>query len=128
MMRTRRIIAHSDNVGVGIAVLGSGGPAPGTVKPGVDPPVHAVMAFESRVTVPLRASALPFKLALVAMVMLVSARMLPCIALKVPIAAELPTCHQRSHGVAPLIKLTLEAAGPEAVVSDVACMTYKPGP
>jgi len=93
------------------------------MKPGVEPPLHAVMAFVSIVTVPLRASALPPRLALVAMVMLVSARMLPCIALKVPIEAELPTCHQMSHGVAPLMRLTLEAAGPEAVVSAVVWIT-----
>src|SRR5687767_14859896 len=110
--RTRRIIAHSDRVGVGF------GPSPPTRgRP------HGVITFESNVTVPLRARARPCRVALVAMVMLVRARMLPCIALKVPIAAELPTCQKTLQAEAPLIRTTLDAAGPEAVVRAVVWIT-----
>src|SRR5687767_14663551 len=110
--RTRRIIAHSDSVGV---ATGPGPTAP--ARP------QGVTTFESSVTVPLRARARPCRLALVAMVMLVSARMLPCIALKVPIDAELPTCQKTSHAEAPLIRATIDAPGPDAVVSAVVWIT-----
>src|SRR5688572_27944232 len=112
MSRTSRIIDHSDSVGVAC------GPAPG---PSARP--QAVTTFESRVTVPLRARARPCRLARVAIVMLVSARMLPCIALKVPIEAELPTCQKTSHAEAPLIRATIDAPGPDAVVRAVVWIT-----
>lgn len=88
------------------------------MKPGVDPPAHAVIALVSSVTVPFRANALPCRLALVAMVMLVSATMFPWNALNVPRAAELPTCQKTSQGEAPPIRLTIDAPGPDAVVSE----------
>src|SRR5205823_61143 len=118
----RRIIAHCESVGVAMAPP-PGAPAGGTVNGGTVPPVHMLIALLSIVTVPFRASARPCRFALVARVMLVSAMMLPCIALKVPIEAELPTCHQTSQGVAPLMRLTADAPGPEAVTSDVVWKT-----
>src|SRR5690242_869712 len=118
------IMAHSESVGAGAAPGGSP-PAPtnDTPKPAAVPPEHAVTALVSMVTVPFRARARPWSVALVPRVMLVSARTFPCIALKVPIAAELPICHQMSQGVAPLMRLTLDAAGPDAVVRAVAWIT-----
>jgi len=47
----------------------------------------------------------------------------PCIALNVPIAARLPICHQMSLADAPPIRLTTDAPGPDAVVSEVAWIT-----
>src|SRR4051794_37120651 len=48
----------------------------------------------SRVTAPLRASVLPFVLAPVVSVMLMSARMSPTNEVPVPSVAELPTCQK----------------------------------
>src|SRR5688572_10765868 len=109
---------HCDKVGTRVAAVASGATG-GTRKPGPVPPAQAVMALLSIVTVPLRARARPCRLALVPMVMLVNARMLPWNEVNVPSAAELPTCHQMSHGVAPLMRFTMAAPGPEAVVSEV---------
>src|SRR5687768_3426336 len=117
MSRTSRIIDHSERVGVEC------GPV---TAPAARP--QGVTTFESSVTVPLRARARPCRLALVAIVMLVSARMLPCIALKVPMLAELPTCQNTLHAVAPLMRATPDAPGPEAVVRAVVWITYSPGP
>ena len=65
----------------------------------------------------MRASVLPPREAPVFIVMLVSARMLPAIALVVPMVAELPTCHHTPHAVAPFSRTTAEA---DAVVSVLA--------
>lgn len=79
-------------------------------------------ALVSSVTVPVCAKALPCKLAPVPMVILVSAKMFPAIALPVPIAAELPTVHHRSQGEAPF-RLTIDAPSPDAVVSEAVWIT-----
>jgi hypothetical protein len=52
----------------------------------------AVMRFESSVTAPLRASARPWREAVVWSAMLVRARMFPTKLVLVPMVAELPTC------------------------------------
>jgi hypothetical protein len=116
------IIAHSESVGIAL-VSGGTGARPGTTKPWAVPPEHALTVLPASVTVPFRARALPCKVALVSRVILVSARMFPWTALKVPIAAELATVHQTSHGVAPLMRLTLDAPGPLAVTSELVWIT-----
>jgi hypothetical protein len=70
--------------------------------------------FESSVTAPFSASALPATVAPVFSVMLWSARMLPTKVVSVPSVAELPTWKYTLHGEAPLINTTDE---PLAVVS-----------
>lgn len=65
-------------------------------------------SFESIVTAPFRASALPLTVAPVVRVMLVSARMLPTNAVVVPRVAELPTCQNTLQSVAPLRRTTVE--------------------
>ena len=70
-----------------------------------------VMRLESRVTAPLRAKALPSRMAEpVVMVMLVKARICPSNAVSVPSVAELPTCQSTLHSAAgpPLITTTDE--------------------
>ncbi len=64
------------------------------------------MTFESIVTAPLRASALPDSVALVCSVMLVSAMTVPTKAVPVPIVAELPTCQNTLQAWAPLVSRT----------------------
>src|SRR5450830_1392618 len=84
------------------------------VPPGVlvDPPpldaahVGRVMVFVSRVTVPLRASARPSRVAVVARVMDVSAMMVPRKVTPVPSDAELPTCQNTLQAWAPLVRVT----------------------
>ena len=65
--------------------------------------------FESSVTAPLRASALPDNLALVSRVMLVRAITVPMKFVPVPRVAELPTCQKTSHRCAPLMSATVES-------------------
>ena len=69
---------------------------PGGVPTGVVAVVERggvlVITLSSSVTAPLRASALPFRLAVVFSEIDVSAMMFPTNALPVPIVAELPTC------------------------------------
>src|ERR1700744_5186147 len=68
---------------------------PGGVPTGVVAVVEQgvlVITLSSSVTAPLRASALPFRLAVVFSEIDVSAMMFPTNALPVPIVAELPTC------------------------------------
>jgi hypothetical protein len=62
--------------------------------------------FESMVTAPFCARALPDKVALVVKVMLARARILPTKLVPVPMVAELPTCHETLHADAPLISNT----------------------
>ena len=62
----------------------------------------------SSVTAPLRANALPDKVALVFSVMLVRATMLPMNEVVVPRVAEVPTCQNISHGEPPLMTFTDE--------------------
>src|SRR5580658_402233 len=62
--------------------------------------------FDSSVTSPLRASALPNNLASVSRPMLVSAIIVPTKSVPVPRVAELPTCQKTSHRCAPLMSAT----------------------
>jgi len=75
-----------------------------------DDPAHegGEIVFESIVTAPFCAKALPDKIALVLRVMLVRARMLPTNEVPVPSVAELPTCQKTLHCWAPLINTTEE--------------------
>src|SRR6187397_1695398 len=113
-----RIMAHSESVGIGATPRGGSGSGigsgPGTAGPG--PPLQAVTAFPSSVTAPFRASVRPFRVAPVFIVMLVSARMFPAMALVVPTVAELVTCHQTPHAEAPFSSRIDEAV---AVVSEL---------
>ena len=59
-----------------------------------------------RVTLPLRASALPYTVTLSARVIEVRAMIVPTNVEPVPSAAELPICQKTLQGLAPLIKLT----------------------
>src|ERR1700680_2655317 len=74
------------------------------------------MLLVSSVTAPFLAKTLPFTLAPVVRVMLVSARMFPTNDVLVPRVAELPTCQKTLQDCAPLIKRTFEVL---AVVSAV---------
>ena len=78
--------------------------------------------LESRVTAPLRASALPDRAALVSRVMLASAITVPTKLVPVPSVAELPTCQKTSHGCAPLINTTEASL---AVISVLATLKMK---
>ena len=64
------------------------------------------MVFVSRVTAPLRASALPFSVAPVVSEMDVSASTFPVNVLLEPIVAELPTCQNTLQACAPPIRRT----------------------
>ena len=72
--------------------------------------------FVSNVTAPLRASALPDKVAPVLSVMLVKARIFPLKVVVEPSVAELPTCQNRLQSEPPLIMVTDELL---AVVSEL---------
>ena len=73
-----------------------------------------------------RAKALPFKVALVFIVILVSAKMFPTIAVDVPMVAELVTCHHTPQAEAPLVSAIAELL---AVVSELAIWKmYTPAP
>ena len=110
--------AHSESVGMLPAgVAATGGIAAGGGTAGTGPPLHAVTVLLASDTKAFRAKALPFKVALVFMVMLVSAKMFPTIAVVVPIVAELVTCHHTPQAEAPLISATEELL---AVVSELA--------
>src|SRR5947207_5804290 len=63
------------------------------------------------VTAPLRANALPSRVALSFSVIVVKATMLPFMTLPVPMVAELPTCHQTFFAWAPPMRLTEPATG-----------------
>jgi hypothetical protein len=91
------------------AVLSVGG----TVVPVVPP--HAVMltVLVSSVTEPFCARSLPWTVAPVMRVMLVSAKTFPTKLVVEPSVAELPTCQKTLHGAAPFISTTDE---PLAVV------------
>jgi len=110
------IIAHSESVGMLLAERVEG-IAAGAGTAGAGPPLHAVMVLLSSDTKAFRAKALPFKVALVFIVMLVSAKMFPTIAVVVPMVAELVTCHHTPQAEAPLISAIDE---PLAVVSELA--------
>ena len=106
-------MAHSESVGTARlnGTRGTGGTGGG------GPPLHATTLLLLRVTAPFRARVLPFKLAPLFNVMLLSAMMFPCIAVVVPMVAELVTCHHTPQAAAPLIRTTAE---PVAVVSELA--------
>src|SRR5436309_4036912 len=90
-------------------------------------PAHAEMftVLVSRVTAPLRASALPVKPAPVVIVMVVRAMMFPENVLPVPSVAELPTCQKRFGGqvVPPVLVRTTDDA--LAVVSVLPILNRK---
>jgi hypothetical protein len=86
---------------VGVLVLVAVGVGCATAQP-------AGIVLESIVTAPFRAKARPDKLALVFMVMLVSARILPRNVVVVSSVAELPTCQNTLQAFAPLIMTTDE--------------------
>ncbi len=109
-------IAHSESVGMLLAERVEG-IAAGAATAGAGPPLHAVMVLLSSDTGAVRARARPFKVALVFMVMLVSAKMFPTIAVVVPIVAELVTCHHTPQAEAPLVSAIEELL---AVVSELA--------
>jgi hypothetical protein len=76
-----------------------------------DPPLNliveaakqeVVIVLLSKVTAPVCAKALPFKVALVSKVMLVSAKMFPTKEVVVPRIAELPILHHTLHGFPPV--------------------------
>ena len=94
-------------------VLGNFGVTPVLVKVGVAKHVDPVIVFVSNVTAPVCAKARPFKLALVAILIEVRARILPVNTVLVPIVAELTTLHQTLQGSPP----TTEAS-PEVVKAD----------
>lgn len=73
-------IAHSESVGMPVGAAAIGGIAVGGGTAGKGPPLHAVTVLLSSDTNAFRAKALPFKVALVFIVMLVSAKMFPTIA------------------------------------------------
>ena len=73
-----------------------------------------VMTLSSSVTLPLRASARPWTVAPVCTEIDVRARIVPMNAVPVPSVAELPTCQNTLHALAPLISTTLLF---EAVIS-----------
>lgn len=112
-------IAHSESVGmlVGVAAVVGGGIPTGGGTAGLGPPLQAVTVLLSSDTKAFRAKALPFKVALVFIVMLVSAKMFPAIAVVVSIVAELVTCHHTPQAEAPPCRTTDE---PGAVVSELA--------
>lgn len=60
----------------------------------------------SNVTAPVRASALPFRVAPVSSETLASAIMVPAKVVVVPSVAELPTCQNTSSAVAPPLRMT----------------------
>ena len=74
------------------------------------------IVLRSNVTAPFRAKALPARLALVFMVMLVSARMFPVKSVVVPRVAELPTCQNTWHCPPPLMMTTDELLAVVSVV------------
>ena len=79
---------------------------PPSPSPATGAQLLEVILLLSRVTAPLRASALPSRLAPVVSAMLVSARMLPTKEVEVPTVAELPTCQNTLQGLAPLTRRT----------------------
>ncbi len=70
---------------------------PPSPSPATGAQLLEVILLLSRVTAPLRASALPSRLA---------ARMLPTKEVEVPTVAELPTCQNTLQGLAPLTRRT----------------------
>ena len=81
------------------------------------PAVSMEIPFESIVTAPFLAKALPQEMfAPVSSVILVSARMFPAKSVVVPRVAELPTCQKRLSPWPPLVKTTFD---PLAVVSEL---------
>lgn len=98
-----------------------------TARLAAPPPPQVVTLLLSSETKPFRAKALPFKLAPVFSVMLVSAKMFPAIVVVVSITAELVTCHHTPpQAEAPLSRTTDE---PGAVVSELAILKmYSPAP
>jgi hypothetical protein len=109
-------IAHSESVGMLVEVA-IGGMAAGGGTAGAGPPLQAVTVLLASDTKAFRAKARPSKVALVFIVMLVSAKMFPTIAVDVPIVAELVTCHHTPQAAAPLVSAIEELL---AVVSELA--------
>ena len=75
---------------------------------GVPPQEETETVFESRVTAPFCAKALPARIALVSRVILVSARIFPTNFVPTCRVAELPTCQNTWHGEAPFTSNTVE--------------------
>ena len=94
----------------GVVVIG------GVVVTGgsVVPQPGLVIVFESRVTAPSRASSRPCTSAFVVAVIDARAMIVPTKSVPVPSVAELPTCQNTLHGLAPLISETLLS---DAVIS-----------
>jgi len=81
-------------------LLITGGELPVAAHEGTD------TVFESSVTAPVSASALPVEVALVSKVILARAITVPIKFVPVPRVAELPTCQKTPHGCAPLTSAT----------------------
>lgn len=84
----------------GQVTVSVGGVGPDTGAPGF------TIVFESMVTAPVRAKALPISAAPVVMVMDACARMVPLKMEVVPRVAELPTCQKILAACAPPCKIT----------------------
>jgi hypothetical protein len=99
------VIGAGTAVGLAPGAIVNGGRVGGMISGAV---AHAEDKNRSliSVTLPLRASALPYTVTLSASVIEVKAMIVPTNVEPVPRAAELPICQKTLQGLAPLMKLT----------------------